>query len=59
MDRRQVSSHSKGGVNYQAGEFVELNDSPRTILLVERLEVDSKYVFDLFRNVYVLLPLKH
>ncbi|KAG0341831.1 hypothetical protein BG000_007886 [Podila horticola] len=41
MDRRQVSSLTKGGVNYQAGEFVELNDSPRTILLVERLEMDS------------------
>ncbi|KAF9427481.1 hypothetical protein BGZ94_004816 [Podila epigama] len=40
-DRRTVSSLSKNGVNYQAGEFVELNDGPRTIILIERLETDS------------------
>lgn len=52
MDRRQVSSLTKGGVNYQAGEFVELNDSPRTILLIERLEVDSRYVSPLSKSFY-------
>ncbi|KAG0329157.1 hypothetical protein BGZ99_003308 [Dissophora globulifera] len=41
-DRQQVPSHTKGGITYQVGEFVELSDVARTIILIERLEVDSK-----------------
>ncbi|KAI1320222.1 hypothetical protein EDD11_001827 [Mortierella claussenii] len=41
-DRQKVPSHIKDGVTYQVGEFVELSDLARTIILIERLEVDSK-----------------
>ncbi|KAG0020921.1 hypothetical protein BGZ80_003337 [Entomortierella chlamydospora] len=41
-DRQKVSTHTKGGVTFQAGEFVQLSDPARTIILIERLEVDSR-----------------
>ncbi|KAF9104824.1 hypothetical protein BGX27_009928 [Mortierella sp. AM989] len=33
-----------GNVTFQAGEFVQLTDPAKTIILIERLEVDSKFI---------------
>ncbi|KAF9580193.1 hypothetical protein BGW38_003263 [Lunasporangiospora selenospora] len=41
-DRVVVKAHTKGNVSYRVGEFVELSDPNRTIILIERLEADSK-----------------
>ncbi|KAF8975131.1 hypothetical protein BGZ46_009413 [Entomortierella lignicola] len=43
-DRQKVPTHTKEGITYQAGEFVQLSDPARTIILIERLEVDSKFI---------------
>ncbi|KAG9325950.1 hypothetical protein KVV02_005794 [Mortierella alpina] len=41
-DRQRVATHTSGHITYQKGEFVQLNDPNKTILLIERLETDSK-----------------
>ncbi|KAF9997195.1 hypothetical protein BGZ65_007217, partial [Modicella reniformis] len=40
-DRQVVIMHTKDGVTYQVGEFVQLGDNHKTIMLIERLEMDS------------------
>jgi len=48
-----VTSHTENGISYQMGEFVQLTDVQKTIMLIERLEVDSKYGWndvDVIRN---------